>query len=68
MLHDNDIVVRSQEIADCSGGAETLLNIEVGGRLVEHIAENILVTKKKAVFAKAYTSACCTQTIAIANR
>jgi hypothetical protein len=42
MLHDDDVVVTATDFTDDLGCLDTLLDIQVGGRLVKHINADIL--------------------------
>ena len=42
MLDNDDIAVRSEQTADQTTSGETLLDIQEGGRLVEHVDVGLL--------------------------
>lgn len=42
MLDNDDVVIVSEKRADDSGGGETLLDIEIRGRLVKHVHIGLL--------------------------
>ena len=76
VLDDDNVVVRPKKRSDDSGGAQSLLDIEVRRRLVKHVAgDRVSQRVKKGTAQKmpdsitdTYTSAFWTQTVPMANR